>query len=221
MHSDMGELIQASPFMLALGEGRYDELAQHFPGFKKLIGGMSHNKKVEWHEVHLALLFAEEEIMAIAEDVKDSARKFVKRAIHLLKQALIHVRLMIVHNHTSSSAEEEESDKFLRCLAKKGKLKKIDIVMLGHAIHEKAFADDNEVTVVEICVGLGKFFGMNITEAYVRSAFTDIRNQYQSDNKLFIETLCEVFIGKIHRAIEKSNKLYDKKLREEKLKARK
>lgn len=217
----MEELIQASPFMLALGEGRYDDLAQHFHGFKKLIGDLSHGAKVVWHEVHLSLLFVEEEIIAIAEDVDIAAIKFVKRAIHLLKRTLIHVRMMMARNCNVPSADDVDDDKFLRCLAKKGKLKKIDIVMLGHAIHEKAFADDNEVTVVEICIGLGKFFGMNITEAYVRSAFTDIRNQYQSENKLFIETLCEVFIGKINRAIEKANAIYDKKLREEQQKSRK
>lgn len=219
----MKEKILSTPFMVALAEERYEDVHEHFGGLKDTLNSFMECAELAWCQIHHELIYIEDEIHSFLCAVPESINSLLLRASQLISKFIGHAQLMmkLPTPKTSQLFKEEADDKFLRCLAKKGKLKKIDVVMLGHAIHEKAFKDDTEVTVVEICVGLGKYFGMEITEGYVRSAFTDIRNQYQSDNKLFIETLCEVFIGKIHRAIEKSNKLYDKKLREEKLKARK
>ncbi len=84
--------------------------------------------------------------------------------------------------------------------------------MLGHALHESHFKG-SELGVGELCVHLGNFFGMKITAEYARSCFTDIRNDYRDSKTLFLENIYKLLVEKIERAIDSSDKLYDKKRR--------
>lgn len=205
----MEEQILTCPFMMALFEGRHEELGSHFTGFKRLISKMCNGAKVVWQEAHLAVLLVEEEIHSFIGEVSTIADKYIRRAINVLQRTLEHIKIMLTCPATNSVSKVGHEDKLIRCIAANGNLKQIDIVMLGHAIHEVAFVG-TDVTLCGVCIGLGNFFGIKITEAYVRTAFTDIRIKYQDKKKLFIDRLRDLFIAKIERAIEKSDELYEK-----------
>ncbi len=205
----MEEQILSCPFMMALCEGRHEELGNHFPGFKKLISKMCKGAKIAWHEAHLTVLLVEEEIHSFVGEVSTIADKYIRRAINVLQRTLEHIKIMMSFPPANSVSRGGSDDNTIRRIAANGNLKQIDIVMLGHAIHEAAFVGTN-VTLCDVCIGLGDFFGIKITEPYVRTAFTDIRIKYQDKKKLFIDRLRDLFIDKIERAIEKSDELYEK-----------
>lgn len=205
----MEEEILSCPFMMALFEGRHEELGNHFAGFKRLICKMCNGAKVVWHEAHLTVLLVEEEIHSFIGEVSVIADKYIRRAINVLQRTLEHIKIMLTCPAANSMSKAGSEDKLIRCIAANGNLKQIDIVMLGHAIHEAAFVG-TDVTLCDVCIGLGDFFGIKITEAYVRTAFTDIRNKYRDKKKLFIDRVRDLFIAKIERAIEKSDELYEK-----------
>ena len=205
----MEEQILNCPFMIALCEGRYEELGNYFAGFKKLISKMCEGAKVVWHEAHLTVLLVEEEIHSCLGEVSALADKYIRRAINVLQRTLEHIKIMMTCPYVNISTKVSSEDRLIRCVAANGSIKQIDIVMLGHAIHEVAFVG-TDVTLCDVCIGLGDFFGIKITEAYVRTAFTDIRNKYKDQKKLFIDRLRDLFIAKIERAIEKSDELYEK-----------
>ncbi len=205
----MEEEILSIPFMMALCEGRHDELGDLFPEFKKNISKICQGAKVIWQEAHLVVLLVEEEVHSFLGEVSSNANKYIQRAINVLQRILEHIKIMMSHQKMNGSSPSNSEDNPIRHLSARGNLKQIDIVMLGHALHEVAFLG-TEVTLCDVCTGLGDFFGIKITEAYVRTAFTDIRNKYQDKKILFIDRLRDLFIDKIERAIEKSNELYDR-----------
>jgi len=213
----MEETLLTTPFMLAALDKRDHELAGHYPGFKTTVTKLCRNVKAKLHEVHLALVSVEEEILFHLEEATDIAKRYLRRALLLMRKMLEHIKLRIKHAEPFSKAEQERENNAIRKLVSSGRLKKVDVVMIGHAIHEMAFKG-TDTTIVEICVGLGDFFGMSITEAYVRSAYTDIRNQYEKNpDKLFITTLAQIFVAKLDRSLSDADERYERGLQKERL----
>lgn len=201
-------LLQTS-FFAHVREGRHDLLSSSLSEFKEATTAICYDPDVIWHDVHFSLSYVQDELEQLLATVANEISRFIQQAISFLGRMIEHARLMIKHPITSSKRSDTSNVTILG-VAKAGNLTKKKIVMLGHALHESHFKG-SELGVGELCVHLGNFFGMKITAEYARSCFTDIRNDYRDGKTLFLEDIYKLLVDKIERAIDSSDKLYDKK----------
>lgn len=196
-------------FFANVREGRCELLGSSLSEFKETTTAICYAPDVIWHDVHFSLSYVQDELEQLLETVANEISRYIQQAISFLGRMIEHARLMIKHPLTSS-ARADTSNVSILGVAKTGNLTKKKIVMLGHALHESHFKG-SELGVGELCVHLGNFFGMKITAEYARSCFTDIRNDYRDGKTLFLEDIYKLLVDKIERAIDSSDKLYDKK----------
>lgn len=209
----MEATILTCPFMEALNQGRHEDLHRYFDGFKTLVQSFCKKAKHLWHEAHLSLCFIQEEVLFFAEEAQGKAARYIKRALLVIQMALDH--LMQLGTLTQSgTVNEKPREGTLQSLGSAGDLSKNDIVMLGHAIHAKSFRN-TDINIEDICTGLGGLFGVSISGAYSRTAFTDSRNRYEDGKKLFTESLSEALKNKVEAAIEVARAKYDEEVRRE------
>lgn len=201
-------ILLQSAFFAHVKEGRHDLLGSSLSEFKETTTAMCYAPDVIWHDVHFSLSYVQEELEQLLATVSKEISHFIQRAISFLGRMIEHVRLMIKHP-LPSTARTDTSNLSILALAKTGNISKKKIVMLGHALHESHFKG-SEIGVGDLCVHLGNFFGMKITAEYARSCFTDIRNDYRDGKTLFLEDIYKLLVNKIERAIDSSDKLYDK-----------
>lgn len=198
-------------FFTYVREGRHDLLDSSLSEFKEATTAICYEPDVVWHDVHFSLSYVQDELEQLLKTVANEISSFIQQAISFLGRMIEHARLMIKHPLTSIARVDTSNANIIR-IAKTGNLSKKKIVMLGHALHESHFKG-SELGVGELCVHLGNFFGMKITAEYARSCFTDIRNDYRDGKTLFLENIYKLLVEKIERAIDSSDKLYDKKRR--------
>lgn len=196
-------ILLQSPFITHVREGRHELLDSSLSEFKQTATAMCYAPDVIWHDVHFSLSYVEEELQILHETAATEISKFLKRAISFLHRLIHHVRLMITHPPKLSSIPTDNSA--LRTLATNGKLTKADIVQLGRAIHEAAYRNTG-VTIFEVISGMAAFFGMEISEAYANSCYTDMKYRSKKSYSDFIDRLRDVFLAKIQRDMDKPEK---------------
>lgn len=216
-HEHVVANIFGCPFMVALFEGRYDDLHGFYWDFRKLLSNSCNGLTIAAHDAHIALLHIQDEIAFFAEMVSETIAKILNRALNMVRDFISHVKLHIKYpakNHTVPFSQNEINT--FKALASSGKLSKKQVIALGCSVYEAAYIN-SEITQAAFIVDLGKFFNMKITETYARTAITDIRNDFKDGIPSYFAIFGERLTAKMEKLNYESDEAYDRKVRESRL----
>lgn len=214
--------IFSCPFMVAMFEGRYDDMPSLYPEFRKLLSSNCNSFAVAAHDAHIALLHIQDEITYSIELVSEAVGKILNRALNMVRDFIKHVKLRIkypIHSiaaHTAATQLSEKDINTITALATSGKLTKKQVIALGYSVYEAAYINSG-INRTEFIVDFGKYFNMKITESYARTAITDIRNDFKGGVPAYFAIFGERLTSKMDRLNQDSDETYDRKVRESKL----
>ncbi|MCM1139891.1 MAG: hypothetical protein NC453_15085 [Muribaculum sp.] len=206
------------PFMVAMFDGRYDDMPGHYHGFRKLLSDKCNDITIAAHDAHIAMLHIQDEIAYFVETVSDKVVRILNRALSMIRDFINHLKLRIKYPraeaHSIPLSQNEISS--LQALASSGKLNKKQIIALGCSVYEAAFLNSG-IQQTEFIVELGKFFNMKISESYARTAITDIRNDFKDGVPPYFSIFGERLTSKMKKLNQDSDEAYDRKVREARL----
>lgn len=216
-HEHIVAHILGCPFMVALFEGRYDDLHGLYHDFRKHLSTNCNGLTVAAHDAHIALLHIQDEITFFVEMVSETVAKILNRALNMVRDFISHVKLHIKYpaKHHTVPFSQSEINTF-KALASSGKLSKKQVIALGCSVYEAAYTN-SEITQAAFIVDLGKFFNMKISESYARTAITDIRNDFKDGVPSYFAIFGERLTSKMEKLNQDSDEAYDKKVRESRL----
>lgn len=218
-HELIVDRILDCPFMVAMFEGRYDDMPQLYSEFRKLLSSNCNSITVAAYDAHIALLHIQDEIAYVIGIVSETVANILNRALNMVRDFIKHVKLRIkysvhtISSHAATTQLSEKEIKSIKVLATSGKLTKKQIIALGCSVYEAAYINSG-INRTEFIVDFGKYFNMNITESYARTAITDIRNDFKDGVPSYFAIFEERLTSKMDKLNQDSDEAYDRKVKE-------
>lgn len=202
----MNKHILSSPFIVALKNGKHEELPETFGDFKNDVSEQLTSANVIWHHAQVFLINILDELEEVINTVKGHIFSFAKRAHRWVNKIISHVNLMIENPPPTISLSPIDIDEeFMAILGKSKAVSTSDVIMLGRAIYEARFKTSG-MQMKRFVINFGKLFGMNISEAYIDSSYTDMKNRIDKSHAHFLEELLKAFLDKIDRENKRAEK---------------
>ncbi|MCM1141814.1 MAG: hypothetical protein NC453_24855 [Muribaculum sp.] len=216
-HEHIVAIVFGCPFMVAMYEGRHEEMPKLYHEFRSLLSSNCNNLAIAAHDAHIALLYIQDEIAYYIETGTEAVTGILNRALKMVHDFIKHVKLRIKYPFTESNQLPPRQDMSeLQVLASSGKLTKKQLIALGCSIYEAAYVNSG-ISQAAFIVDFGKHFNMKISESYARTAITDIRNDFRDGIPSYFAIFGERLASKMERLNQDSDEAYDKKVKEARL----